>query len=130
MRWLMGPEAYWAAMGALCWLAGRINLAAGARGDPLLIQLGCWLLPLLTVPLSFWLLFAALPLGDQSRLALWLRLLLASFVGLNVALLVLIEAIVGIREGALGVWMYGLMVGIALFIACSAALAWVSWRSA
>lgn len=128
--YLLGPELYWLAMYGLTRLLARINLPVSDAGNAWMERLGAWLLPLVAVPLSFWLVFGLMQPG-QSRGWLWARLLLATFIGLNACLFHLVEAIDyhdSRNSGVLGVWMYGVMVGGLLFVIMSLALRFGLWR--
>lgn len=131
MTFLLGPEMYWLFIYGLTRLIGQVNQPATDAGNLWMERLGCWLWPLLTVPLAFLAVFALMPPG-QSRAWLWARLLLATFIGLNACLFHLTGTIDyhdSRNSGVWGVWMYGVMTGTALFAVLSLALRFGFWRS-
>jgi hypothetical protein len=119
--WVLGPELYWVAWYGLTVAVARLNVPPSEAGNAWLERIGMWLLPLVSVPLSFWLLFGLMS-PSQSRGWLWARLALATFVGLNACLFHLADAIDyqdSRNSGVLGVWMMGLIVGSLLFVIAS-----------
>ncbi|ANQ86196.1 hypothetical protein [Azoarcus olearius] len=126
---LVGPELYWACVYGGTRLLARLNLPASELGNAWMERLGVWLLPLLAVPLAFWLIFGMLP-EPTSTVWLWLRLALATAIGLNACLIILAGAIDygdSRNAGVAGVWVFGAIVGTLLFILCSLAMRFGNW---
>jgi len=114
LRNLLGPELYWVIVyGITVWFT-RQNVPPTEAGSRFLEKLG-WLIPLIAVPLSFFL--YAIP--DRPR---WLttRILLAAIVGVNVISFKLISGIDygdSRNSGVLGVWVYSILGGLVGLVA-------------
>lgn len=127
---LAGPELFWLSVYALAWLVASANSPATAAGNAWLERLTTWLLPLVAVVGAFWFVFGPRP-GTGSRRFAWVRLVIATLIGLNACLFALIDAIDygdSRNAGVLGFWMYGVMVGMVVFLAMSVALRFGLWR--
>jgi hypothetical protein len=125
LGWLLGPELYWFAV----YLAGRLLAASTTRGDPAgiaLLERSSWILPVVTVPLSFIVFFRLVP-PPGSRGWLTARMLVASVIGLNAALIATTEAIDygdSRNSGTYGFWFMGGILGGLLWFACYFVLLW------
>lgn len=129
-RWL-GPELLWALAYALAWLLTRLNPSGSDSGNLWMERLSAWLFPALAVPATFVLLFVLWPPAPEQRFSLWLRLWLATCIGLNACLFRLAGAIDHHDSRNAGTWgfvVYGAMAGTLLFALLSA-IAWGSWRA-
>ena len=130
-RRLLGPELYWLVVYGATRLLAVLNRPATDTGNRLLEQLGCWLLPLLSVPLSFWLFFGPHSLSSSRGWTL-ARLGFATLVGLNACLVHLVGAIDyrdSRNSGLLGVWALGAGLGTVLFCAGVVVLGILWWRA-
>jgi hypothetical protein len=56
MTWILGPEVYWLAVYGVTLLIARANVPPTEVGNQWMERISMWLLPLISVPLSFWLL--------------------------------------------------------------------------
>jgi len=127
---LLGPELYWIGVYGVTVLFARRNLPATEAGNQFIERLG-WLLPLVSIPLSFWLMFGLVS-TPSSRGWMIARLMLATTIGLNVSLFRLIEAIDyhdSRNSGVLGIWAIGFVVGFVLFFGGLIVMTVISWRS-
>lgn len=126
---LLGPELYW----FLVYLAGKLLVASTTRGEAAgiaLLERSSWIVPLLSVPLAFAVFYWLAP-APASRGWLTARLLVASFIGLNAALIVIAEGIDygdSRNSGTYGFWMVGVMLGGLLWLAGYACVAWLRAR--
>lgn len=132
MRIPLAPELYWLAAWGFSALLAVLNRPASAFGNLWLERLGSYVLPLILVPLSFWLIFAWWAPSGASKLGLWLRLSVAAMIGLNLCLFQLAAAIDygdSRNSGTLGVWAIGFVVGVFAHGLCSGVLLVLQWRS-
>ncbi len=129
MAWLLGPELFWALAYGITVVLARCNQPATELGNAWLERLA-WLLPLLAVPAAF-LWSYGLQVPGQSRGWLAARLTLATLVGLNVCLFHIAGSI-DYRDsrnaGLLGVWIIGLLAGLAAFAVSAITLAVLGWK--
>lgn len=129
LSWLLGPEVYWFAI----YLASRLLAAATTRGDPagiLLLERTSRILPTITVPLSFAIFYWFAP-APASRGWLTARLMVATFIGLNAALITITEAIDygdSRNSGTYGFWFGGVMLGGLLWVVGYLVVVWTGAR--
>lgn len=127
--WLLGPELFWFGAWALASALATANQPPTATGNTIL-EWSCSLLPLLAIPLCAWTFRRR---GAAQRRLLGLRTRTATFIGLNAALIALIDGIDygdSRNAGVLGFWMIGLLVGGATYVATAAARRFIERRAA
>lgn len=133
-RALLGPEGYWLVVVVACGLLARLNVPASPRGNEFLV-LGAQWLPVLTLPLLFWLTFAVWPRGEASWVWTVGRLWLGTLVGLNVAAYLLVMTVdygdsrnSGVGMAPLAVAGYGTLVFVACALVSALTLTGWGWK--
>lgn len=133
-RALLGPEGYWLVVVVACGLLARLNVPASPRGNEFLV-LGAQWLPVLTLPLLFWLTFAVWPRGEASWVWTVGRLWLGTLVGLNVAAYLLVMTVdygdsrnSGVGMAPLAVAGYGTLVFVACALVSAVTLTGWGWK--
>lgn len=129
LSWLPGPELYWLAV----YLASRLLVTTTTRGNEAgirLLERSSWVLPLLTVPFAFALFYWLLP-TPAPRGWLTARMLVSTVIGLNAALIVVVEAIDygdSRNSGTYGFWFIGLGIGGLLWLLGYLVVLWTGVR--
>jgi len=129
LAWLLGPELFWLLACGATLLLCRLNLPPSETGNAWLERLA-WMLPLAAIPAAFLWSFGLMA-PEQSRAWMSARLVFATLVGLNLCLFRIAGSIDykdSRNSGLLGVWVYGVLAGLAAFAVCAMAVGYLAWK--
>lgn len=133
-RSLFGPEGFWLVIVIACGLLARLNVPATPRGNELLVRGAQWL-PVLTLPVLFWLSFAVWPREETTWAWTVGRLWLGTLVGLNVAAYLLVATVdygdsrnSGVGMAPLAIATYGTLVFVACTLVSALTLTGWGWK--